>query len=714
MDAFRGGSQMKSSILPLVLLLLISMPVVMADVDYTNKEQVNNLAPTDLALAIEQGNVQDMSIIDDGKLAQVLNQNPSITYKLADEDLARALRSDVSLLQESLPVNSIFVDLTFRVTKNPAILNNNVEVKKEWFRHFKIQDEGVIIDSFDGKQITTRGDNAGTYSIVDFPGAQALADGSLVFEGKTFVGTTKLSRVVRDGVSYIEMGSGKVETTLDKLQTEPTLIKVSQGGDVIITNEDKSVVTYSGHFSLKTTSEGIEVKSTPDEELLRELNDPDGRYSPTRILGTILQPKGSRYGEFIVIGTADIFPDGGEATVIKVRMPQGGRTYYTEMPMRDAGKFCGSHPCVVNTPKSDYDGYYKARLAISGVPEGGRIHVTSTSYYSNVEFERIAGEGAFTSLDQNGKERNTITVTKNDIGVTGILDNTNAGRVDVVKNDASCPTSPCPEKLYHWSSDKYQKDDTRRYFERPNSQFVSCTRGVDCMETMAHNFGKVVGPADQPISTVIIIGGDNANLAQSFENGHCKRNRCAIINSRDVPPELDPSVTSLVVAGHHDPMADSIWRDTPEALPSDHNAIDRLYFNRVPKGSLYDSLPDAKNVDSLTFSSCNTVVDYKRIDGPDGSKIEKNSMYDGAVVLIKRYGPTVINGWNGKAPYEESIKKPIQSPDDIPAAARQSFNKAGSSGERASYFCQEDVWYIWNGVGKPNPLLKRKCPATKT
>lgn len=700
MDAFWGGSQMKLSLLRLALLLLISLPVVMADVDYTNKEQVNNLAPPDLALAIEQGNVLDMSIIDDGKLAQALNNNPSITYKLADEDLARALRSDISLLQGLNPINPIFTDLTFRVTKNPAILNNNVEVKKEWFRHFQIQDEGVIIDSFDGKQITTRGAKAGTYSILDFPGAQALADGSLVFEGKTFIGTTKLSRVVRDGVSHIEMISGIIETTPDVLQTEPALIKVSEGGDIKITNKDKSVVTYSGDFSLRTTSEGIEIKSTPGEQLLRELHDPEERYSNTLIIGTILQPKNSKYGEFVVVGSADIFPESGETTAVKIRMPEGERTYYTEMPMRGAGKFCGSHPCIINTPKSDYDGYYKARLAISGVPEGGTIEVKSTSYYSNVEFERIAGEASFVSLDQKRKEKSTITVTKETIGVQGVLDNTNAGRVDIVKNDASCPTKPCPEKLYHWSSDQYQKDDVRRYFEKPNSQFVSCSRGVDCMETMAHNFGKVVGPADQPISTVVIIGGDNANLAQSFENGHCKRNRCAIINSRDVPPELDPSVTSLVVTGHHAPLDVSIWRDTPEALPSGHNPIDRLYFNRVPKGSLYDSLPDAKNVESLTFSSCNSVT----VD-------RLGTMYDGATSLTQRYKPIrLIQGWNGKAPYQESLQGPVMNINEIPAAARQSFNRGGLSGQRSWYYF-DDVkkkWFFWNGEDQPIELNSKQ------
>ena len=133
MDALWGGSQMKPFCGFMIVFFLIATSFsALADnhVDYTNKEQVNNLEPADLALAIEQGNVPDMSVVDDGKLAQALGQNPSITYKLGDEDLARALRADVSLIQDINPLNPVFVDLTFRAIKNPSILNNNAQVKK--------------------------------------------------------------------------------------------------------------------------------------------------------------------------------------------------------------------------------------------------------------------------------------------------------------------------------------------------------------------------------------------------------------------------------------------------------------------------------------------------------------------------------------------------------------------------------------------------------
>ena len=86
-------------------------------------------------------------------------------------------------------------------------------------------------------------------------------------------------------------------------------------------------------------------------------------------------------------------------------------------------------------------------------------------------------------------------------------------------------------------------------------------------------------------------------------------------------------------------------------------------------------------------------------------------MYDGAILLLDRYKRVrFVNGWNGKAPYEDAIRKIIDSPEVVATQARESHNREGLAGERASYYCQDDMWYMWNGVDQPISLLKRKCP----
>jgi len=164
--------------LTIILLMILNVFSVIAstggenkEIDYNNRNDVNKLDAKDLASAIEQGKIKDMSIVNDNKLADALKDNPSIAVKLEDKDFARAINQDASLIDN----NKIFENIESRAKKNTFILNDNPTIKKKWFSKHGITDEGAELESYDGTIVKTKGSEATTFNINDHPGANRKA-----------------------------------------------------------------------------------------------------------------------------------------------------------------------------------------------------------------------------------------------------------------------------------------------------------------------------------------------------------------------------------------------------------------------------------------------------------------------------------------------------------------------------------------------------------
>ena len=166
----------------ILLLILMIIPVVFAecppncpdsssdDIDYSSPDDVNSMEPQDLASAIEQGKISDMSIVDDNKLSEALSNNPSISAKLEDGDLARAVNQDLSLLDNP----SVMSDFDSRAQSDTHILNDNPNIKKKWFADKGITDEGAELETYDGSTVKTKGSQATTFNINNHPEARVL------------------------------------------------------------------------------------------------------------------------------------------------------------------------------------------------------------------------------------------------------------------------------------------------------------------------------------------------------------------------------------------------------------------------------------------------------------------------------------------------------------------------------------------------------------
>ncbi len=661
----------------------------------------------EVASQIEQGQVSDYSQIPTQDMVEALRMHPELASKLPDADFIRALNSDPSLMESTVFMtdvgipNGVFFELNERVKKDPTILNQNVDVKRKWFSVYGIADDdksgGAVIEQYDGTRVRTGGTNGMTFDVASFPGAKVLRDGSLVFQDKTFSGCKSLITSKEDGHDVIYMESGEVVVPESKgLGKASYSLVVSETGTAVVKHKDNgrdvTQVNYIGGVTLEGSSIGLLV--TPlGKSFRRDVDGGDVGFSSSEIFGRILEPKKAKSGEFIMLGSGKIVGDDGGNVVEITGSSKNSKTYYTEEPSRSAGTFCKKDgACVVNTPVPG-DVLVRSRLAISGVKAGNSVRVRSSSYYFNAEFENIEGDAYFDSYPYDlgtgtwGASKSSIHVHQGDVGVQGVLRDSFAGRVDVVvPKDSSCSGSNCPTLLKHWSSDGFQKDLTRQYFSTPNDHFVTCERGVNCLSLLAQNFGKLVGPPSKPISKVIIVGGDNAGVAQSIQQGDCRVERCAIIHSRDVPPEIDSTVTSMVITGHHDEAADSIWHDAPN-MGAGHNARDRIYFGRVPAGSNFDSLPNAPNVKTVSFSACNSVL-------------PPSYEYPGMQSLLSRYPKVVIfQGWTGKASLHESLSSTITSASQIPS--RVAVNRNWDYGHRAFLVKNEDgKWIYWDGMGE--------------
>lgn len=224
--------------LNVLFLLLLVIPAVFAQepaIDYSSPSQVNSLEPLDLASAIEQGKITDMSIVDDNKLAAALGNRPSISAKLEDNrDLARAVNQELSLLDNP----SVMDDVDSRAKSDVFILNDNPDIKKEWFAQKGITDEGAGLESYDGSIVKTRGSHATTFNANEHPGARVARDGRLILADGAEIASAEVTKA-EDGSINVNGGHA------DLSNSRGTSVHVNRGtaqiGDKIYTSADNTL-----------------------------------------------------------------------------------------------------------------------------------------------------------------------------------------------------------------------------------------------------------------------------------------------------------------------------------------------------------------------------------------------------------------------------------------------------------------------------------------
>lgn len=698
-------------VLLVMMVLLVVLPLALAEcppdcpaedqqADYSSPDYVNNLGPTDLATAIEQGKISDMSIVTTDKLASALDINPSVSNKLQTPDLVRAVNFNPSLINGKL--NPIFLDVSTRLQQDTSILNDNYKIKEVWFYNYGVKDEGAEINSFDGKKIEILGlDNVNKnirttkFTVNEVPlGSRVLKDGRLIVPFGEVSGTEdfKLARgpggnpLITEGQNNYQITGGTLQIDADV--KEVAIFADCPGTDIrkcasIEVNLPKKVlpkdtptresvsgkILYKGSFRFFRGDEGDIVASTEGEDFLRLSSVSSKHYTfgveeytatAQVIKGTVLEPGDrtknqflSAMNEFILIGDGSMKDQLGDTTINF----KGDRLYYSENKERDT--FCKTgFSCLINRDGNTRDPSYRTELRYVGIKQGDEVSVSSSAYFNKVLVDHIDnGKAIYRSTEKKDissteqKVISEVIVSGNgDVSVDKDLAKLNVGRFDVTSKD---PVTN-EEKMQHWSSNSGYKTYNieksayvENYFEssRQNS-FVTCYVDKDCEQKFAESFGKVIKSKDgSSPTTTIIIAGDAASSGQSMEKW-CRKSGtgCLILNSRDLPPKTNSK--NLVITGHHWANSDYIWRDAPSVKTKDdsHNPIDRIDFKDFPEG----------DVKKVFYSSCNTVPP------PDST----GELRPHLVVLIDKYPEVdLIQGWYGLAPLNELMPGVIGQSD---------------------------------------------------
>ncbi|MDO8511052.1 MAG: hypothetical protein Q7S55_02700 [Nanoarchaeota archaeon] len=634
-----------------ILIAMIAIVLVRADeVDFNDPDAFADAMQEDPSLAAQASPQQ---------LASALQKNPAVAYKLSNFDLTRAVQSDLSLLGK----NEVFSEISLRTQKDPSILNQNTEIKKEWFAKFEVSDEGAQIESFDGTNVKTAGAKPTAFDVKNVKGAKVLQDGSLVVkEGATVEGTSAFSQTTDASGKKIYAMQGGVFRTVD---AQPVNLKV-QDGTVTVTSKIKYIrteylqrgldkdhfedvfipevriqeVNYKGNFQYEKTETDHTFTST-DTPIVREYPVSKKEVIQHEITGTIIDPFNSRRGEFILGKDTSFKANDGSRLSVR----GDGPVYYTEeleMPLGpnrfDPSSFCKKGvSCIINTPFRSADA--RSQLRFVGVDNVEKIEFSSPAYYDKVQVDDLRkGEVSFISLDKAGKEISTLSADpQQGVKMKGNVAKTFIGRFDYAFEEKG------EKKITHWSSNENQKDT--QYFTqnadgspRNRNALVTCEVSA-CEKEFARSFGKVIAPAGKEPTVTIIVGGDNADTAKSMEP-YCRQAGCYILNSRDAPPITDSQ--TLILTGHHaQAFGDAQWRDLPGAAPGLHKPIDALYKKDLPVGN---------KVQTVISSSCNSVTFLI-------SPAEQE--------LIRKYNPAIMIGYIGTAPAHDAFDKVPTTKDEL-------------------------------------------------
>jgi hypothetical protein len=148
----------------------------------------SELKEEDIIEKINKG--QNLNQIDDNKLAETLNKNPSLANRLDDKDLVRALNKNTNLLDNPEVINDFNNRLNQLHPSPPTILNENPKLMQKYFKTYpndiNIQ-EGVQLKSFKNPNIETDGAKSVNFNINDHPGATITKDGELILKDNTLI-----------------------------------------------------------------------------------------------------------------------------------------------------------------------------------------------------------------------------------------------------------------------------------------------------------------------------------------------------------------------------------------------------------------------------------------------------------------------------------------------------------------------------------------------
>ncbi|MEK6969816.1 MAG: hypothetical protein AABW48_05300 [Nanoarchaeota archaeon] len=644
------------------------------DFDYTDPAAVNSLNVEDLVTAIAEGKITDLSIVNDNQLAAALGKNPALVLpKLPDNDLARALTSDLTLMDKSFDIAK---EVVIRTGKDANILNNHPEVKEKFFSTFTVTDSGGKINHLGppevleaiargetpdlGKvKVTTEGvppEKSTTFTLGAVPNAELLEDGSLrikkISEDKSIQTETVITGAEDFAVKKDETGKEVMVLTkgIATVKGEVPKIEVKEGKVAVPNIYKNGHSVYEGTFTVKSTTlekfvgleEGllIEGKFSSYENHIR----PDGTNargeSIGEVDGIVFQPKKESTKNFILLsGEKETTFKKTNGVSLTINSPEG--VYYTENTGLPIANFCNSaFSCIVNNPGSSGNPEFNKRLAFLNVQKEDKIDVKTPVYYDHLEvLDQKNGEVSISSVDKStGKTLSKTTLfAGGDIVLEGKMQSTKAGRFDVTyKTCEEGDYTHCEQTLHHWSSNHYLADQT--YFNKPTDHFLTCTVGVDCERQFAENFGRIIPPNAKTVSTTVIVAGDNTYTARSLQTYCRTKGGCYIFNSRDVPPTTDSK--NIVITGHHGPFDTHLYRNGV----SNTGKMDEIEFNCETGFSPFGCLPEQnqeKPVETITFSACNTALSGE-------NAVTK--------ALSKKYPQTKsIQGAYGKAPINEDI-----------------------------------------------------------
>lgn len=609
-----------------------------------------------------------------------LKKDPANAFKQNPEAAWKALQEDPELMKDKTVLDTAFKkDKTKAVAvinkkpgllSDPAVfdrfnkevqcksdcslLNSNSGAKEAWFKHFGLTDQGVTVGSYQGASITTSGEKGMSFTIKDFPGAKVMRDGSLKTKtGDLFYGTKQLSR---SGNKVVMIG-GQVDKGI---YSRDINVEVKDG----ILNFDlgDKTLLYKGSFTFRQTKEGLSVKADNENgfiqkvgkrpKLRRRRSQGVIRYLTFNVKGEILVPLKAPPKDLYLVGDSSIRSMSGNEVSAK-----GNNRVYVAFSEAEC-------PAGVSCIRD-----YKQRVTAEHIKNGDAVTVRRPKTIDRLTVKDIEdGSLNYVSLDDKGKKVISSLLIKKGGEVKvikGKLAKTKANRTDIYY------TGPDGKPmLKHWSTHDFQLDAMKKYFgsakaRKGKASFVACEIGT-CEELFAKTFGRIVGPKGKTPTTTLIVGGDYASTAKSFENSWCKKEGCIILSSRDAPPTTESK--RLVVTGHHSALAGSFYRENPGSALG---ISDRLYARELPRGP----------VETVTLSACNTV------NNPTGVVLS-TTLKD----LTTRYSTAqVIRGWSEKAPANEIITHPAE-----PGVFRvQSTNK----GKRAWFIKKGSKW-VWTTDGK--------------
>ncbi len=693
----------KLKITVLFLILLLSLFVVVAegeevvigDATWESTDAAWSSIENDPTY-FSQAGVADWAFSNDAsRMWTNIDSNPSIlgysnTLDSAfSNDPARAMgviNTNVDLLDKSNVLSRFDQEIQPQEGDTPAKiqerstqLNDNPAAKAAWLSKqygVGMKDSSVSILNYDGSSITTGGEGGGTYNLADLKEAgeeyfgtpTIQEDGSLVYsavrfkpkvsEGETERTSMSISVLRNDGgemvrnednIPILHVQGGSVDlTSLAEGEIGDALF--IENGELYTVSEDGQDIVFSGTFDVErserdtiVTSRGESVGVLAYEDISFEGEAGDRE---------VRTPYGFSYDGAIRVSSTDssqnfwiqdetILHSGGN---LEFDGNQGDELLFVYTFERQGVEElrCPSMTgCIIQTPGFNPSSDYMGRLLVKNLDlgESGKVTFTTQSYYDSIDVQNHReGEFSFVSATGTGDIVGSVVVDSKSSApkVQGDLSRINTGTFDISYRDPSCEGRDCPSILHHWSSNRFQHEAVSDYFNKPRTSFVSCTRGVDCEVAFAQSFGKVIPPAGLSASdigdgwkpgTTIIISGDTPSTAQGLESTCASQGGCIILRSRDAPSHTGSS--NLVLAGHHYPDDDKLWHDPPTRSGEEHLPMDPLYLDDLPEG----------NVESITFSACNSVhALHSRPIGTLDRKYDELSM---------------VQGWRGTAPITE-------------------------------------------------------------